>query len=164
MRSKRSRSGRSHSPLFFLVVVDEDEKVFNIVGPMTDDSEWNAKIIELQKSGRNVRCFASGTERSVDQLAALFSSQTGFSYSNTLITNVPRRRDSYQGPLPDYAARADRSRVVKLLCKSCGTTRWAEMSADYPGEDVLSKAQAMDYSARCLKCGDIARDPYNWYR
>jgi hypothetical protein len=81
--------------LFLLVVVDEDEKVFNIVGPMTDDSEWNAKIVELQKSGRNVRCSSTVTERSVAELSELYSRQTGFRYSNTLITYLTKPRDSF---------------------------------------------------------------------
>jgi hypothetical protein len=164
VRSKKSRSGGSYRPLFLLVVVDEDKKVFNIVGPITDDTEWNVKIVELQKSGRNVRCFSSTPERSVAELSKLYSGQTGFTYSETLITNLPPRSDSYQGSLPDYAARADRNRVVQLLCRSCGVTRWAEMTVDYPGAEALRSSQVMAFSARCLKCGDIARDPYNWYR
>ena len=67
--------------------------------------------------------------------------------------------------LPQYARNADPARLVKVLCKgACSRVRWAEMQQPYPGEDVLSKAQVNDFSARCLFCGTIARDPYNWYR
>ncbi len=67
--------------------------------------------------------------------------------------------------LPNYAKYADRGRLVRLLCKgSCSSTQWAEMEQPYPGSDALKKAQVDDYTARCLKCGKIARDPYNWFR
>lgn len=72
---------------------------------------------------------------------------------------------SYTGPLPAYASRADRKRLVRLLCKGgCFKTRWAEMKVDYPGEEILRKAQVFDFKATCLRCGEIANDPYNWYR
>ena len=38
------------------------------------------------------------------------------------------------------------------------------MEVDYPGDDVLRAAQVLTYRARCLKCGHIANDPYNWFR
>jgi hypothetical protein len=72
---------------------------------------------------------------------------------------------AYEGRLPNYAAAADRKRVVRLLCKGrCCKTRWAEMRVDYPGEDVLRRSRVLDFAATCLKCGYTARDPYNWYR
>lgn len=80
-RSKSSSTRRE----FFLVLVDEDRRIFNIVGPIADDDAWSAKIVELQNSGRKVRCFATGVERSVEQIALLYSNQTGFTYSINLI-------------------------------------------------------------------------------
>jgi hypothetical protein len=64
---------------------------------------------------------------------------------------------TYLGPLPEYASGGDRKRLVKVLCKSeCGVTRWAEMSADYPGYETLCNAHPLTFSASCLKCGAIA--------
>jgi hypothetical protein len=72
---------------------------------------------------------------------------------------------AYTGSLPLYARRGNRKRLVRLLCKGrCCTTRWAEMKVDYPGEEILRKAQVFDFAATCLKCGEVANDPYNWYR
>ena len=42
--------------LFHLVISDKDKGVFNVAGPMTDDTEWNNKVVECQKRGRNVTC------------------------------------------------------------------------------------------------------------
>ena len=72
---------------------------------------------------------------------------------------------AYKGRLPAYALGADRRRLVRLLCKGqCCKTRWAEMTVDYPGETVLRDSQLLQFQARCLVCGRIACDPYNWYR
>ena len=72
---------------------------------------------------------------------------------------------TYKGRLPAYALGADRRRLVRLLCKGkCGKIRWAEMTVDYPGEVALRKSQLLDFAAKCLVCGRVAVDPYNWYR
>lgn len=65
--------------------------------------------------------------------------------------------------LPQYAQRANPSQLVKIFCKgSCLKGRWAEMIQLRPSIDVLRQAQAFEYSARCLACGTLANDPYNW--
>jgi hypothetical protein len=162
----RTRSStRNMNREFFLVLADEDRKIFNVVGPMVDDDAWNAKIVELQDSGRNVRCFSTGVHRSVEQIAALYSNQSGFAYSDQLITEpLQRTIAGYEGFLPEYASRADRNRVVQLLCDRCGTTRWAEMNIHYPGQQALRDAKNFNLSATCLKCGAVAHDSYNWHR
>jgi len=67
--------------------------------------------------------------------------------------------------LPEYAKGADPRRLVRLLCKGkCSCVRWAEMEQSHPGDDVLRTAQVFEFSARCLCCGKIAHDPYNWFR
>jgi hypothetical protein len=67
----------------------------------------------------------------------------------------------YSGPLPKYAERADRNRLVKILCKGrCVCMRWAEMDTDHA--DAFQKAETRGVTAKCLKCGRIALDSYNW--
>ena len=151
---------------FFLILVDEEKKVFNVVGPMMDDAEWNRRIVALQDAGRRVRCCTAEAGRSREEVVELYARQTGYKYSGIPIVKTPvNESPSYQGELPAYARAADRRRVVKLLCKGgCRTTRWAAMNVDYPGQEVLRKSQVGDFSATCLKCGRVARDPYNWYR
>jgi hypothetical protein len=76
-----------------------------------------------------------------------------------------RDQAHYSGYLQQYAAGANRGRVVMLLCKGrCGRIRWALMNQDYPGESVLLRAKLGDFSATCLKCCRVAKDAYNWYR
>lgn len=155
-----------HTREFYLIIADEQRKEFNIVGPMSDDSLWNKKITELQESGRKMRCLSTGTDRSVEEIAASYSRQIGFAYTTTTLIETPHRNDAeYRGPLPKYAANANRARVVQLLCKgSSPHSAWAEMNADYPGQERLQHSGVGDYAATCLRCGRVARDPYNWYR
>jgi len=69
----------------------------------------------------------------------------------------------YNSRLPKYAQHANRKRLVKVFCKGiCCCTRRAEMNTDCPDAEVLRTFQMGDLTATCLKCGHIARDPYNW--
>jgi len=151
---------------FYLRISDHDSKVFNIIGPMTDDRPWNEKVAQLQNNGRKVNCGAFGASNSKDYFIREISAETGYKYTETPIVNPPEDRSmEYTGPLPDYAKGADRKRLVQLLCKGkCNRTRWAEMTVDFPGEEVLRNSDVFSFSAKCLKCGAIAKDPYNWFR
>ena len=151
---------------FLLFLVDHDNRIFNIVGPISDDTDWTNKIFELQKEGRKVQCFTSSSNKSIDILAGSYSKQTGYTFSRGLISDEPKDRSlEYKGTLPNYAHNADRNKVVKILCKGqCMTARWAEMNVNYPGEEILRNSDLGDFTATCLKCGHIAQDSYNWLR
>jgi len=66
--------------LFYLVIVDEDKKKFNIVG-MYDDTMINQEIVELQNQGRNVRCFTSNiNEQNLFIKAKAYENQMGYEF------------------------------------------------------------------------------------
>jgi len=151
---------------FYLVIIDEDNHIFNVVGPLTSDRDWNREIIELKDTGRNVRCYSSPASQSRESLISRISSGGKHRFSEKLIVEEPEDTLAvYAGKLPAYAKSANRRRVVRILCRGrCGgKSRWAEMNDDYPGNDELKNSQAY-FTARCLKCGYVARDPYNWYK
>lgn len=156
---------RSVKP-FYLIIIDEDSHVFNVVGPLPNDEEWNKKIVEMQKRGRNVRCFSHPGIYSRHSIITEVSQSRGYQFSERLIIEEPEDRSGeYAGMLPAYAENANRKRVVQIICRgACRSSRWAEMNADYPGKEILRKSQVNDFSAKCLKCGYIAKDPYNWCR
>ena len=54
---------------FILVVVDRDTGEFTIEGPVVDDRPWNRAVVDAQRVGRNLRCFAMG-DMSPDAAAA----------------------------------------------------------------------------------------------
>lgn len=45
---------------FFLVIIDEDKKVFTVKGSMTDDIQETNRTADEQAKGRNVRCYSTG--------------------------------------------------------------------------------------------------------
>lgn len=71
---------------FLLVLVDEDNKNFNIVGPMTDDTGWINRILELQNTGRAVKCFTAGF-LIPSEIADSYARQTGYTFTSKLITD-----------------------------------------------------------------------------
>jgi len=78
--------------------------------------------------------------------------------SNSTISTRARK-------LPNYALMANPARLVWILCKGdCTRCAWAEMDADYPGQEVLRRSQLRDFRAKCLRCGATALDCYNWLR
>lgn len=147
------------------MIIDDDKKIFNVVGPLESDMAWNKKICALQDEGRKVKCFSFPSSTSLKDVIDSYSSQSGYSFSEQLVFEMPQSEledCAYQGPLPEYAQAADRKKLVKILCKGkCGTTRWAEMTVNYPGREILSKSQVLDFRAICLKCGCEAADGYN---
>ena len=151
---------------FYLVIKDEDNYIFNVIGPIESDFDWNQKITELQKTGRNIRCFMHPGSDSRESIIQMMSRSSEYRFSKQLIVEEPEDRSAeFAGPLPDYARNAHRRRVVRALCKGkCRMTRWIEMEVDFPGDEVLKNSQVSDYEAKCLKCGYLLRDPYNWYR
>ncbi len=67
-------------------------------------------------------------------------------------------------PIPQYAQKANPARLLHILCRDCGKNVMGELDQDYPGKEALKKAEMFQYGAKCLRCGYVARDNYNWYR
>lgn len=66
--------------MFYLVIVDDDKKKFNIVG-MYDDTKLNEEIVKLQKQGRNVRCYSGDiNERNLFVKASEYEDQMGYKF------------------------------------------------------------------------------------
>lgn len=148
-----------------LIIVDEDRKKYAFTGVIIDDSPWNVRVVEEQKKGRNIRCFSH--EPSNDHKLREWESREDVTLTSIEDILSPPEDTStvYKGVLPHYAARANRRRVVKILCRGrCARTRWAELNYDYPGEDALKNAGLGDFQATCLMCEYRATDNYNWMR
>ncbi len=63
---------------FFLILRDQDKKKFNIVGPMTDDSDYAQRTLELQEQGRDVRCQSIRIDAGMPEIAARESAVTEY--------------------------------------------------------------------------------------
>jgi len=67
---------------FFIVVTDADQKIFNVLGPMIDDTQINHRVVMCQDRGRMVNCHTAGSGQSREQIIASCTRQFGFAYSD----------------------------------------------------------------------------------
>jgi uncharacterized OB-fold protein len=88
-RRRRIIGGRNEGGLdmkpFYLIVVDEDQRLFNVIGPMADDRPWNDRVVNAQKTGRLVRCFTPPDGQTRDQLITSGQHDLGLTYTDELI-------------------------------------------------------------------------------
>lgn len=69
--------------------------------------------------------------------------------------------------LPEYTKDADPFRLVRILCrgeKACGGDNgvFAELNEGPKNGAALKDAPHGVYTAKCLRCGHVATDNYNW--
>ena len=69
---------------FYLVITDRDKRIFNVVGPMTDDTSWNDRVCAAQDSGRQVNCHNPNLY-SKESIITSVENHLGLKYTETLI-------------------------------------------------------------------------------
>lgn len=155
---------RRERKTFYYFIKDFDQKLYNCIGPIWNDNEWNEEVVKCQKKGRNLRVSTARNKNQCNMLKEHLETK-GLNYTKDLLVYEPvDKSKEFIGNLPAYAKDANRNRIVRLLCHSCSTTRFAEMNCTYPGQETLRKSQIFDFTAKCLECGHIEEDSYNWYR
>ena len=70
---------------FFIVITDDERKVFNVLGPMTDDTYLTNKIAACQDAGRQVRCHTAGRGQSRDQIISSYAANFHYVYTDAPI-------------------------------------------------------------------------------
>jgi hypothetical protein len=70
---------------FYLIVTDRDNKVFNIVGPMSDDTSFNEKVLKCQEQGRHVNCHSANQQLSREALIQRVSIELNLEYTDVSI-------------------------------------------------------------------------------
>lgn len=152
---------------WFIYIQDYDRKQFAVAGPIlgVQVDDWVDAVVQEQEKGRELFCQeVRGAQLSECKTHARSKGLSETDFEELLAPPTDRSND-YRGKLPNYASKADRAKVVQVLCKGkCGAVRWAEMNTLYPGKEELRKAKMGDYKATCLRCGSTAMDNYNWYR
>jgi hypothetical protein len=68
---------------FYLFIVDHDNKTFTKVGPMSDDTNWNDRVVDMQKKGKNINCFSVDT-KNIDSSIRDYEIQMDYKYSPNL--------------------------------------------------------------------------------
>jgi hypothetical protein len=68
---------------FYLVILDRNQEIFNVLGPMSDDRPWNDRVYSAQEGNRDVICFTPPlrareqiVESVRDEFAYAFSDET----------------------------------------------------------------------------------------
>ena len=67
---------------FFLVVADRDNSLFNVVGPVEDDSVYVRIVTRLQDGGRKVQVFNPGEYQTREDVISSVASQLGFRHTD----------------------------------------------------------------------------------
>ncbi len=152
---------------WFIYLEDYDTNKYCIIGPINaqNQSHWFDMIEAQQETGRNIK--TQEIQHSQLKEVPSYASARGLreAQPSELIQSPRQRIAEYKGALPRYAQRANRSKLVQMLCKGrCRKTRWAELNREYPGEDELKRASLREFRAKCLYCGHEQTDNYNWYR
>ncbi len=151
----------------YIYIKDEDQIIFSFEGPIDHNTadDWLKVGISARRSGRNLRIIDVWEEDLNGHIEDAKS--RGFvKVASREIIDPPRNRSGeYEKSLPQYAQNAARNKLVKLICRGkCGKVVWAELNLPYPGKETLKNEPMGKFKARCLKCGSIAKDNYNWYR
>lgn len=69
---------------FFLIITDRDQKLFNVVGPMTDDTLWNERVCKAQERQRQVNCQSIELRERAEVIAEV-KRQLGLEYSDEIL-------------------------------------------------------------------------------
>ena len=64
-----------------MVVIDEDHEIFNVFGPMTDDTNITHRVYIGQVSGRKVRTFSENGQSKREEVINSMKTQSRYKYS-----------------------------------------------------------------------------------
>lgn len=71
---------------FYIIVTDAGLGVFNVLGPMEDDTKINHQVAVLQNKGRRINCHTAGSGQSRQQVIDSSSHHFGLQYTDDPIT------------------------------------------------------------------------------
>lgn len=148
---------------FFILLRDMEQSRFAFTGPIPYHllNDWCAAA---DRSEKHLQIQEMRSEDVAPTRQHLINAGSQEFEVAELIDPPVDRSAYYSGKLPAYAAHADRSRVVSILCRNCRANRWAVLNKPYPGEQQLKASGMFDFRADCLRCGYQASDNYNWQR
>ena len=68
---------------FYIAVLEHEKKLYNIIGPLTDDTDLTNRVAEVARAGRQVNCHTLSHDRTMPELVAdIEGSFAGYSYSS----------------------------------------------------------------------------------
>ena len=70
--------GKRELKRFYLCVVDSDNKVFAVEGPMSNTEGWTGAVCNAQAAGRSVHCFSVHDQPHRKMIEKSYAAQTSF--------------------------------------------------------------------------------------
>ena len=94
--AKRRQKGRGakearshlHPEPFFIVVVDRDNGVFNVIGPVEDDAPYVREVNRIQRKGRSVDLHNPGEFTAREDVVREVERSLGFTYADAPIVEL----------------------------------------------------------------------------
>ena len=105
---------------WFILIEDIDKGIYATVGPFQygdDDTDWIKNIDSARQNGRNIRWQYLKSEQLSEIPGHALKSHLTKGATEDIIEVPIDRSNEYQGKLPQYAANANRKRLVKVFCK-----------------------------------------------
>jgi len=99
---------RNSSP-FFMGVIDEDNRTFDVLGPLLDDSGLTSWVFKLRQAGRNDRCVSYNGSR-----ASAMDSQRGYRFVDDLLAESPKDRITGNSDRPNIGKKNARPSALSL--------------------------------------------------
>ncbi len=65
---------------FFLLVIDDRQRAFNVIGPLTDDRAWVDTLWEHKQAGRAIRMCHAPATTSAAKVADGYTAQTQYRF------------------------------------------------------------------------------------
>ncbi len=70
---------------FYFVIYDDDQKLCNILGPLTNDTELTSAVCLAQKNGRQIHCCSVFEENSSRQKLENDCKQKGYTLTEKIL-------------------------------------------------------------------------------
>jgi|WetSurMetagenome_2_1015567.scaffolds.fasta_scaffold1886663_2 hypothetical protein len=70
---------------FWIIIVDHDNKTFNVRGPSYDDTYETNRTVDLQNDGRHINCISCPDNQTKEAVISKYRQQIGYAYSEESI-------------------------------------------------------------------------------
>lgn len=67
---------------WWVLIKDDDRNLFNVIGPVTDDTQVTFQIVQEQEKGRKIRCETIPSDRDKEDVISSWADASGQAYTN----------------------------------------------------------------------------------
>ena len=85
MKVKTSEDFMKKAKAWWVLIKDDDQNLFNVIGPVTDDTRVTFRIVEEQKKGRSIRCETIPADRIREDVIRSWAEASGQTYTSKIL-------------------------------------------------------------------------------